>query len=59
MRELLARVKANIRRTAMLSAPAAEDSAMSAGGGITINTDSFQVRKTVSLSTSRSASTSF
>ena len=45
MRELLARVKANIRRTAMLSAPAAEDSAMSAGGGITINTDSFQVRK--------------
>ena len=45
MRELLARVKANIRRTAMLSAPAAEDNAMSAGGGITINTDSFQVRK--------------
>ena len=35
MRELLARVKANIRRTTMLSAPAAED----------INTDSFQVRK--------------
>ena len=29
----------------MLSAPAAEDNAMSAGGGITINTDSFQVRK--------------
>ena len=45
MRELLARVKANIRRTTMLSAPAAEDHAMSAGGGITINTDSFQVRK--------------
>lgn len=45
MRELLARVKANIRRTTMLSAPAAEDNAMSAGGGITINTDSFQVRK--------------
>ena len=44
MRELLARVKANIRRTTMLSAPAAEDNAMSAGG-ITINTDSFQVRK--------------
>ena len=43
--ELLARVKANIRRTTMLSAPAAEDNAMSAGGGITINTDSFQVRK--------------
>ena len=37
MRELLARVKANIRRTTMLSAPAAEDNAMSAGGGITIN----------------------
>ena len=33
MRELLARVKANIRRTTMLSAPAAEDTAMSAGGG--------------------------
>ena len=45
MRELLARVKANIRRTTMLSAPSAEDNAMSAGGGITINTDSFQVRK--------------
>ena len=45
MRELLARVKANIRRTTMLSAPAAEDNAMSAGGGITINPDSFQVRK--------------
>ena len=45
MLELLARVKANIRRTTMLSAPAAEDNAMSAGGGITINTDSFQVRK--------------
>ena len=45
MRELLARVKANIRRTAMGAAPAREDSAMSAGGGITINTDSFQVYK--------------
>ena len=45
MKELMARVKANIRRTTMLSAPAAEDNAMSAGGGITINTDSFQVRK--------------
>ena len=45
MRELLARVKANIRRTAMGAAPAREDSAMSAGGGITINTDSFQVFK--------------
>ena len=44
-RELLARIKANLRRTTMLSAPAAEDNSMSAGGGITINTDSFQVRK--------------
>ena len=44
MRELMARVKANIRRTAMVSGTAAE-SGMSAGGGITINTDSFQVRK--------------
>ena len=44
MRELLARVKANIRRTAMLS-PVQEESAMSAGGGITINTDSYQVYK--------------
>ena len=34
MRELMARVKANIRRTAM-----------SAGGALTINTDSFQVFK--------------
>lgn len=44
MRELMARVKANIRRTAML-APAAAETAMSAGGGITINTDSYQVYK--------------
>ncbi len=44
MRELMARVKANIRRTAML-APAATETAMSAGGGITINTDSYQVYK--------------
>ena len=42
MRELLARVKANIRRTAM-SAPA--ENLMSAGGGITINTESYQVFK--------------
>ena len=42
MRELLARVKANIRRTAML-APTEE--LMSAGGGITINTESYQVFK--------------
>ena len=44
MRELIARVKANIRRTGMLS-PAAQESAMSAGGGITINTDNYQVYK--------------
>ena len=42
MRELIARVRANIRRTAM-AAPAGEG--MSAGGGITINTDSLQVYK--------------
>ena len=45
MRELLARIKANLRRTTMLSAPAAEDNSMSAGGGITIDPDSFEVRK--------------
>ena len=44
MRELMARVKANIRRTAMVSGAAAE-SGMSAGGALTINTDSFQVFK--------------
>ncbi len=44
MRELMARVKANIRRTAMVSVTAAE-SGMSAGGALTINTDSFQVFK--------------
>ncbi|MBQ1834458.1 MAG: response regulator transcription factor [Oscillospiraceae bacterium] len=44
MRELIARVKANIRRTTML-APAAQESTMSAGGGITINTDNYQVYK--------------
>ena len=44
MRELMARVKANIRRTAML-APASEETAMSAGAGITINTESYQVYK--------------
>ena len=41
MRELMARVKANIRRTSM--APSAN--AMSAGGGITINTDNYQAYK--------------
>lgn len=44
MRELMARVKANIRRTAMVSGAAAE-SGMSAGGALTINTDRFQVFK--------------
>lgn len=43
MRELMARVKANIRRTAMASASA--ENAMSAGGGLTINTECFQVYK--------------
>ena len=44
MRELMARVKANIRRTAMTASPAPE-SGMSAGGGLTINTENFQVYK--------------
>ena len=44
MRELMARVKANIRRTAMVSGAAAE-SGMSAGGALTINTENFQVYK--------------
>ena len=43
MRELMARVKGNIRRTAM-GQPAA-GAAMSAGGGLTINTESYQVSK--------------
>ena len=46
MRELLARVKANIRRTTMLSAPASgAENGMSAGGTLTINTESYQVFK--------------
>ena len=44
MRELMARVKANIRRTAM-SGGDDRSAVMSAGGGLTINTDSFQVCK--------------
>jgi two-component system response regulator VicR len=44
MRELIARVRANIRRTAM-SAPASAGEAMSAGGALTINTESLQVYK--------------
>ena len=43
MRELMARVKANIRRTAM--GQPAVGAAMSAGGGLTINTESYQVSK--------------
>ena len=43
MRELMARVKANIRRTAMVSSSA--ESSMSAGGALTINTENFQVYK--------------
>ena len=47
MRELMARVKANIRRTALLASPAPAPSAnaMAAGGGITIHTDSYQAFK--------------
>ena len=41
MRELMARVKANIRRTAMVSGTAAE----SGIGALTINTENFQVYK--------------
>ncbi len=44
MRELMARVKANIRRTAMTGGDD-RSAVMSAGGGLTINTDSFQVCK--------------
>ena len=45
MRELMARVKANIRRTAMQAGPAAPAAAIPAGGGLTIDTESYQVRK--------------
>ena len=44
MRELMARVKANIRRTAMQQTGSAE-AAMSAGGGLTINPENYQVCK--------------
>lgn len=43
MRELMARVKANIRRTAMQGGAA--PAAIPAGGGLTIDTESYQVRK--------------
>ena len=44
MRELMARVKANIRRTVMQRSGSAEG-AMSAGGGLTINPENYQVCK--------------
>ena len=44
MRELMARIKANIRRTAMQQA-ASSDTVMAAGRGLTINTESYQVLK--------------
>ena len=45
MRELLARVKANIRRTAMLQAGAEEPSAVITAGGLSINAENYQVSK--------------
>ena len=44
MRELMARVTANIRRTVMQQSGSAEG-AMSAGGGLTINPENYQVCK--------------
>jgi len=44
MRELMARVKANIRRTTMQQ-PTSADTAMSAGNTLTINTEGYQVLK--------------
>ena len=44
MRELMARVKANIRRTAMQQT-GPDAAAMSAGGGLTINPENYQVCK--------------
>ena len=45
MRELIARVRANIRRTAMAASAAPEEQGMSAGGALTINPESNQVYK--------------
>jgi len=45
MRELIARVRANIRRTAMSSSAAPGEQGMSAGGELTINTENTQVYK--------------
>ena len=44
MRELIARVRANIRRTAMVT-PVSPEEGMSAGGDLTIDTDNYQVYK--------------
>ena len=43
--ELLARVKANIRRTAMLQAGAEEPAAVITAGGLSINPENYQVTK--------------
>ena len=43
MRELIARVGANIRRTAMIPAAAADTAAMAVAGDLSINTDNHQV----------------
>ena len=45
MRELIARVRANIRRTAMAASAPTEEQGMSAGGALTINTEITQVYK--------------
>ena len=46
VRELMARIKANIRRTAVLNSPRAESSSvMELGGELSIHTDSLQVYK--------------
>ena len=45
MRELIARVRANIRRTAMNAGAGAEERGMSAGGGLTIDPETNQVYK--------------
>ena len=49
MRELIARVRANIRRTAMAAAPAPEERGMSAGGSLTIDPVTNQVYKNGAL----------
>lgn len=49
MRELIARVRANIRRTAMAAAAAPEERGMSAGGSLTIDPVTNQVYKNGAL----------